>query len=349
MTISEIASKAGVSAATVSRVLNGKGPVKESTRRLILEIIQQNEYVPSEIARGLSKNNSNNIGVFIPDIENAFFSTAVRGIVERADQFGYNVFLFHTDENVEKEHRYLQTVMGLRIKGLIISPVIESDEQTREWLDRLQSRQVPVVLLDREICGLSLDGVFSQDEEGAFQAVSALIDAGHRRIGIISGPDNTRPGRERTAGYLRALRTHGIPRREAYIQRGNFRMEGSHACTRTLMELPMPPTAIFSANNLSTVGCLQCLNERGLRVGKDVSLIGFDNLDQLACIGLSVSTVDRSFIDMGRQTMVLLQQRLQEIENGISRGEAKRIYQTTRLSLRGSERLTRFDTSVVNK
>ena len=163
MTISEIASKAGVSAATVSRVLNGKGPVKESTRRLILEIIQQNEYVPSEIARGLSKNNSNNIGVFIPDIENAFFSTAVRGIVERADQFGYNVFLFHTDENVEKEHRYLQTVMGLRIKGLIISPVIESDEQTREWLDRLQSRQVPVVLLDREICGLSLDGVFSQD------------------------------------------------------------------------------------------------------------------------------------------------------------------------------------------
>ena len=115
MTISEIAAKAGVSAATVSRVLNGKGHVKDSTRQQILHVIRQNEYVPSEIARGLSKSDSNNIGVFVTDIENPFFSKAVRGIAEKADLYGYNVFLFNTDEDPEKEHRYLQTVLGLRI------------------------------------------------------------------------------------------------------------------------------------------------------------------------------------------------------------------------------------------
>ena len=178
MTISEIAAKAGVSAATVSRVLNGKGHVKDSTRQQILHVIRQNEYVPSEIARGLSKSDSNNIGVFVTDIENPFFSKAVRGIAEKADLYGYNVFLFNTDEDPEKEHRYLQTVLGLRIKGLIISPVFETDDETRLRLQRMQERGVPVVLLDRDIRGLPLDGVFSEDEEGAYQAVRSLILAG---------------------------------------------------------------------------------------------------------------------------------------------------------------------------
>ena len=140
MTISEIAAKAGVSAATVSRVLNGKGHVKDSTRQQILHVIRQNEYVPSEIARGLSKSDSNNIGVFVTDIENPFFSKAVRGIAEKADLYGYNVVLFNTDEDPEKEHRYLQTVLGLRIKGLIIAPVFETDDETRLRLQRMQER-----------------------------------------------------------------------------------------------------------------------------------------------------------------------------------------------------------------
>lgn len=205
MTISEIAAKAGVSAATVSRVLNGKGHVKDSTRQQILHVIRQNEYVPSEIARGLSKSDSNNIGVFVTDIENPFFSKAVRGIAEKADLYGYNVFLFNTDEDPEKEHRYLQTVLGLRIKGLIIAPVFETDDETRLRLQRMQERGVPVVLLDRDIRGLPLDGVFSEDEEGAYQAVRSLILAGHR--GSPSSPVRIirAPAGERTAGYRRAL------------------------------------------------------------------------------------------------------------------------------------------------
>ena len=192
MTISEIAAKAGVSAATVSRVLNGKGHVKDSTRQQILHVIRQNEYVPSEIARGLSKSDSNNIGVFVTDIENPFFSKAVRGIAEKADLYGYNVFLFNTDEDPEKEHRYLQTVLGLRIKGLIISPVFETDDETRLRLQRMQERGVPVVLLDRDIRGLPLDGVFSEDEEGAYQAVRSLILAGHRPLRSNHRPEHLR-------------------------------------------------------------------------------------------------------------------------------------------------------------
>ena len=340
MTISEIAEKAGVSSATVSRVLNGKGHVKESTRELILDIIRKNEYVPSEIAGGLSKSDSNNIGVFVSDIENAFFYKAVRGIIEKADLYGYNVFLFDTDEDIEKEHRYLQTVMGLRIKGLIISPVFETNDETRIRLERMRQRGIPVVLLDRDISGLELDGVFSEDEEGAYQAVSALIEAGHRDIAIITGPDYTRPGRTRTAGFLRAMAEHQIPVRQEYVRTGNFRMDQSYECANALMSLPQPPTAIFSTNNLSTIGCLKCLRQRGLVVGRDVSVIGFDDLDNLSAVGISLSTVNRSFTDMGRQAMELLRQRLQEGENDEPRASRTRIYQKPMLNLCGSEKLT---------
>ena len=343
MTISEIAEKAGVSSATVSRVLNCKGHVKETTRQQILDIIRQHEYVPSEIARGLSKNESNNIGVFVSDIENAFFYKAVRGIIEKADLYGYNVFLFDTDESVEKEHRYLQTVMGLRIRGLIISPVYETDDETRIRLQRMQEQGIPVVLLDRDISGLQLDGVFSEDEEGAYQAVQTLIQAGHERIAIITGPEHTRPGRSRTAGYLRALKECGIPVRPEYIRQGNFRIDLSYECTNALMDLPEPPTAIFSTNNLTTIGCLKCLRKRSLVVGKDVSLIGFDNLDNLDYVGISLTTINRSFIDMGRQAMELLQQRLQESDEDAPHGSSTRIYQQPMLNICGSERLECLD------
>lgn len=343
MTISEIAEKAGVSSATVSRVINGKGHVKESTRKLILDIIRQNEYVPSEIARGLSKSDSNNIGVFVADIENAFFYKAVRGMIEQADLYGYNVFLFDTDEDIDKQHRYLQTVMGLRIKGLIITPVLESNDETRIRLQKMQEKGIPVVLLDRDISGLELDGVFSEDEEGAYQAVCALIKAGHRDIAIITGPEYTRPGRMRTAGYMRAMREFDIPIREEYVRIGDFRLDSSYECTNALMDLPKPPTAIFSANNLSTVGCIKCLHRRGLIIGEDVSVVGFDNLDYLDAVGMPLTTVNRSFVDMGRQAMELLRQRLQEAGSDAPHASQTRIYQKPMLNLCGSEKLKKFD------
>ena len=339
MTISEIAEKAGVSSATVSRVINGKGNVKENTRKRILDIIQQNEYVPSEIARGLSKNDSNNIGVFVSDIENAFFYKAIRGIIEKADLYGYNVFLFDTNESPEKEKRYLQTVMGLRIKGLIITPVYETNVETRDRLKKMQDQGVPVVLLDRDINGLELDGVFSEDEEGSYLAVEALIRAGHKDIAIITGPDYTRPGRTRTTGYMRAMAAHGIPVKPEYIQIGNFRVDQSFECANKLMDLPNPPTAIFSTNNLGSIGLLKCLRKRGLVIGKDISVIGFDDVDNMSAMGISLSTINRSFTDMGRQAMELLQQRLQEGESDEPRGVRTRIYQKPMLNLRGSERM----------
>lgn len=339
MTISEIATKAGVSAATVSRVLNGKGHVKDSTRQQILQIIRQNEYVPSEIARGLSKSDSNNIGVFITDIENPFFSKAIRGIVEKADLYGYNVFLFHTDEDPKKEHRYLQTVLGLRIKGLIIAPVFEADDETRQRLQRMQENGIPVVLLDRDILGLQLDGVFSEDAEGAYQAVRALISAGHRRIAIITGPDETRPGRERTAGYRRALQEAGIALRPEYIRHGNFRSDLSYTCTQELLQLPEPPTALFCASNMTTIGALRYLNTKKLRIGEDISLVSFDKVEYLDCMGLPLTTVQRAYDEMGRQAMELLQKQLTQ---PVQPHTETRIYQKTNLDLQGSECLPRL-------
>lgn len=196
-----------------------------------------------------------------------------------------------------------------------------------------------MVLLDRDINGLELDGVFSEDEEGAYLAVDALIRAGHRDIAIITGPDCTRPGRTRTAGYMRAMAEHGIPVKSEYVRMGNFRLDQSFECVNNLMDLPNPPTAIFSTNNLGSIGILKCLRKRGLVVGKDISVIGFDNLDNLSAVGISLSTVNRSFTDMGRQAMELLQQRLQEGGSDEPRGVRTRIYQKPMLHLCGSERM----------
>ncbi|MEA4911751.1 MAG: LacI family DNA-binding transcriptional regulator [Oscillospiraceae bacterium] len=335
MTISEIARKAGVSSATVSRVLNESGYVSESTRKKVLEVIEDNEFVPNEMARGLSKKDSNNIAVFVADIENTFFSRAVRGITDVADSYGYNVVLFNTDENVEKEQRYLQTAIGLQCRGIIIAPIAEDNAETQKRLDRMKNQGVPVVLLDRDIRGLSLDGIFSEDVQGAYEAANALIAQGHRRIAIIKGPDNTRPGRERMEGFLRALDEHGIPLPPEYIRDGKFRLDASYDSARALLELPQPPTAIFTVNNLSSYGCMKCLAEKDLVIGRDVSLIGFDALDELDDLGIRLSAVSRSFTEMGRRAMQLLEQRIRHP----SLARVRRLRVPTRLLLRGSEKI----------
>ncbi len=330
-----IAKEAGVSIATVSRVINKSAVVSEKSRQKVLDAVKKLNYVPNSVARSLSTSTSNMVGVIIPDVNNPFFSQALEGLTREADEKGMHVFLLNTKESVEREHQVLQSLREHRFCGIIITPVSSVNDETKRRLIEFESLGIPVVLLDREFLEGEFDRVVSDDEEGTFQAVSELIRLGHKKIAIITGPDDSRPGHERLSGYRRALRTHGIPERSEYIRMGNFMVDKACEEALALCRMEDAPTAIFSSNNMTTFGCLKAFGELGIELGKDMALFGFDDVDALNWLNYGVSVVNRDVPEMGVQAMRLLIHRA-DIE---SRGEAhSRVCLPTELIMRGSER-----------
>lgn len=334
MNIKEIAKRAGVSSATISRVLNNSGYVKEETRQKVLEAVKECNYVPSAIARNLSTQDNKSIGAIIPDIENEFFSKMISGISEVADAYRYNIVFLGTNETLEKEHEFLDVVRSQRLKGVIITPISESDRYTRESLLNLEESGVPVVLVDRDVRGAQFDGVFVDNQGGAYQGVMELIRAGHKKIAIISGPETSKPGKDRLAGFLQAMQDSGLDVPETYIACGDFKIAKAYECAKKLLELPEPPTAIFTSNNLSTLGCLKYMTESGLQPGRDISLLGFDDIEALKIIDYRLSAIDRDARQQGREAMRLL---MECFEDSGSRQRGKRIIVPYQVILRGSE------------
>lgn len=334
MNISDIAQKAGVSTATVSRVINNSKRVKPATREKVLKIIEENGFVPNAIARSLSVQSSSNIGVVFPDIENPFFSGAFYGITKVAEQNNYNVFFFNSDETVAKEQEFLRMVMSQNLAGVIITPIDHFAAVTRELLEDLEKKGIPVVLLDRDIRGGTFSTVLAENEKGAYLAASQLIQEGHHKIAIIEGSPSNRPVYERSRGYRKAMDDHEIPIRGEYMVRADQRSTPAYKMTRQLMSLPEPPTAIFTCNNMMTLGCLRYLTEHGLMIGRDISLIGFDDIEVLKVIDFKLSVVHRSESEMGRIAMRMLIDRLKD-----PNGERETEILPVELILRGSEKL----------
>ena len=334
--IYEIAKEAGVSIATVSRVMNRSCTVSEKSRQRVLDAVAKLNYVPNNAARSLSTSTSPSVGVVIPDINNPFFSRLLQGITRAADEMGLNIFLFGTDESSEREHRVLETMREHRLRGIIITPVSCQDTVTQERLHNFQSLGIPVVLLDREVDSTVFDRVVTDDDEGVYRAVSELIRRGHRKIAIITGPDDSRPGRERLRGYCRALEEHGIALNPSYICKGDFMVNCAYEHTLALCDLPEPPTAIFASNNMTTYGCLKAFGERKIQPGVDMALFGFDNIEELGWLNYNISAVIRDVPQMGEQAMRLLMRRFDSREIP---EKGTRICLPTELVLRGSEQM----------
>lgn len=337
MNIYDVAKKAKVSPATVSRVLNGNTVVKAETKEKILKVIEDMNYVPSSVARSLSIKETSNIGVIVPDIANPFFSTILSGVTHAADKYEYNTFLFGTDEKPEKQHRVLRAIKGENLKGVILVPVFENDDETVELLRELEQMNIPIVLIDRDIRGANFDGVFSDDFRGAYDAVSALIENGHRDIAIIRGPEQSRPGRERYEGYVKAMADAKIEIKEEYVRNCSFLLDNvAYEETEKLMELKEPPTAIFTGNNMTSLGCIKCLFDKNMKLGEDIAVVGFDDIDTLQYVNVNLTVVDRPVKKMGIEAMKLLQMRFQEDQS--ERDIKRKITLDTHVILRGSEK-----------
>lgn len=308
--IKDVAEKAGVSVATVSRVINHNPNVKKHLRQRVLQAIEEMGYLPSGIARSMRNQSVPVVGLIISDIQNPFFTSLVRAVEDVALENDYTVLLCNSDEDPQKEQLYIDVLARERIAGIIIIPSHENCCQS------LKKLKVPVVLVDRKLKSLKCDSVVLDNVCGAKEAIDHLIEMGHRRIGFVGAPLNVSVGFERFTGYQAALKDHGIPINETLIQIGNFKEEGGFQATKKLLEQDPRPTAIFSVNNLMTMGALKAIYEMNLKIPDDISIIGFDDMPWLSLINPPLTAIRQPVYEIGAEAARLLFSRInEEIEN----------------------------------
>jgi len=326
-TIKDIARHVGVSTATISHVINNTRFVSEGLREKILKAIQELNYQPNGIARSLVKRKTHIIGIIVSDILNPFYTAVVRGIEDVTHKSGYNVMLCNTDEDPEKEKLSIQVLLEKRIDGLAISTAFQ--EGVHPLLPQLKT--VPLVNMVRKIKGLTADAVVGDNTGGAYKAIEHLIELGHRRIGIISGPSGLSSGAERLKGYKKALEGHRIPIDQGLIKFGDFKKESGYTLTKEILQGNAPPTAIFVTNNQMTIGALSALNELKMRIPENISLISFDDMEWYAFLNPPITTVEHSPYQMGKKAGEMLLQRISK-----KRTRAKKVLFPSNLIVRGS-------------
>lgn len=278
VTIQEVAARAGVSAMTVSRVLNSPDLVAVKTRQRVLHAIEELGYVPNALASGLLRGRTRTIALIVSDISNPFFTIVLRGVEDMAQRNGYTVIIGNSDESPEKERQYVHALISKRIDGLLIAP---AGNMSRKTLDLLRRRHSPFVLIDREIEGISADVVMGDSVGGARQLTEHLISLGHQRIALVNGQLDVPTARDRLRGYEDALRAHGIAPQPALQKECTYRRDGAHKGMRQLLALPpdQRPTAILAANNFIGIGVIETLREANLRVPEDIAVVCFDDIE----------------------------------------------------------------------
>ncbi len=327
-TMADVAARAGVSIATVSRALSGDGrlvsaPVLERVRTTAREM----GYHPNNLARNMRSGTARIFGLVISDVGNPFFTAVARGAEDVAQQHGYSMVLSNTDESPEREAASLDVMTAERVAGIIIATTNENGEVLR----RSVSMGTALVAIDRRIQGLPTDSVAVDNESAAHEAVSHLIRLGHRRIAIVGGPPDAHTARERLRGYERAHRDARLEVDPALTTAGTFRESAGLVLARSLLAIPVPPTAIFSVNNLTTIGVLRALREAGVRIPDQVSLVGFDDIPTAELLDPPLTVVRQPTYRMGAQAVELLIRRIQKPGSPV-----REVQLTSTLVIRGS-------------
>ena len=305
-TITDVARRAGVSPATVSRVINDAPNVNAATRARVEQAIRDLTYVPNVVARSLRSKRTASLALLVPDITNGFWTTVARGVEDAALRRGYSVFLCNTDENLAKQHRYLSLVASQRVDGVIIAPC---DSEAAN-LASLRERDLPTVVIDRRVEGWDVDSVAGDSFSGARALVEHLRQLGHEQIAIFSGPCHTSTAEDRVAGYRAALKETGIEPDCRLIRRGEFRASSGEQLTNQLLDDGLRPTAIFAANNALAVGVIEALGKRGLRIPDEVAVVCFDDLQNVSQIFPFLTVVVQPAYDMGMNAAQLVLSRL---------------------------------------
>ncbi|HZV52794.1 MAG TPA: LacI family DNA-binding transcriptional regulator, partial [Candidatus Dormibacteraeota bacterium] len=311
VTIYDVARLAGVSPATVSRALNGSGRVAAATRRRVEAAVAQLGYEPNRVARSLATSVTHTLALLLPDITNPFFPALVKGVQLLADERRYTLLLCNTAADPEREKEYLRVLRGKRVDGVILVGLKLDGRRIRSALGN-----IPVVVLDRSVDLPGAAVVQVDHRGGAVLAVRHLLELGHREVAHVAGPKELAVSRERLEGYRQALEEAGLPYRPQLVVEADFTEEGGYEAVRRLCAAGRF-TAVFAANDLSAIGIVAALRERGLTVPDQVSVVGFDDIHLCAYTVPALTTVRQPAYAMGRRAAELL---IDAVEGGDPRG-----------------------------
>jgi LacI family transcriptional regulator len=305
-TIYDVAEHARVSIFTVSSVINNNGQVSSALRRRVEVAIQKLNYRPNLLARGFAKRQTLTIGVVVRDIVNPFFPALVRGAEDAAQKAGYSVLLCNSDDQRDKEEQYLELLLSKRVDGILLNKA--PGQLSSPLRQLLAESKVPVVLMMRMSPDLPADAVITDDEKGAFGAVSHLVRVGHRRIGLVSGPMNVSNGKARWQGFRKALEASGLGYDPELVFEGDYHLESGYRAGLSL--LPRQPDAVFVANYLMTVGLMKAAEEMGLSCPRDFGLVSFDDYPWLSCFRPRLTTVELPKYEIGATSVQMLLTRI---------------------------------------
>jgi len=299
--LTDVAERAGVSTATVSRVLNGLGPTSEDVRTRVLRAAKELDYHPNWLARSLRARRTNTVGLVLPDIENPFFTSLVKGAERAAGTRGWNLILCNSDEDVEREEALVRTLAERKIDGLLLCAAAGP----HDFLARYRGH-LPLVAVNRLIPGASVPSVTADNEQGAYDAASHLLAKGLRPLALLLGTPNLSTAEARLAGCRRAAEALGLAPEDMFLKVGYGRTdEGYKAAGECLDETPRP-RAIVAFNNLMAEAALRAIHDRGLRCPEDVALIGFDDFRSAAAMTPPLTVVEQDPVGMGEKAVEVL-------------------------------------------
>ena len=272
-TIHDVAKRAGVAPITVSRVINNSGYASAETRRRVEEAAAELGYVPNRMASGLRTKRSNTVALVLTDITNPFFTTVARGVEDAANEAGYTVTFCNTDEDVEKEKRYLDLLIQQQVDGILLVPA----HGTADMVEYVQKHETPVVVLDRRLTETKTDVVRCDSEGGAYQLIRLLLDLATARIALLGGPEGASTADDRKAGYRRAMAEAGHDVADLELCGSFTQASGYEMAKEAIAKNPDQPR-LFAANNFIAIGALKALQDSELSVPEDMALVGFDDL-----------------------------------------------------------------------
>lgn len=327
--IRAVAKKAGVSVATVSRVLNHPETVSESTKKNVLLVMEQLNYIPNSLARGLALNKTNTIALLIPNILNPKHMEIAKGVEDVAHQKGYNTLLCNTEGKKDKEEEYINILVNKKVDGIIFSNCLLSDVDIGDLIDQ----KVPLVIIGKKSKKTIMNSIYTDYFSGAYEAIKHLIEIGYEAIALISGPKWQDENVDKLKGYKKALDESNIKVDKKYIIEGDNDVDGGYLAAKKLMSMNKPPQAIFATNDLMAIAALDAARDLNKKVPEDVAVVGFDNISMASLVAPKLTTVAQPMYKMGLLAARLL---FDNIESDASDYIPQSIFLDTKLKIRES-------------
>ena len=321
---------------TVSRVINDSGYVSPEARARVQGAIAELGYMPNILARQLRSKRTKTIALVLTDIANPFFTTIARGVEDAARDQGYAVMFCNTDESETEEMEYVRVLIQRQVDGVLLVPATDSSAS----LQLLNKHGLPVVVLDRRLTAGCVDEVRTDSEAGAYVVVRHLLDLGHRRIAVLTGPETVSTAVDRVAGYRRAMAEEGLRPDDGLVVFGGYNEASGYEMTRLILAAEPRPTAIFAANNFIAFGAIGALRDAGLRAPEDMSIAVFDDLPPGWVFDPFLTVVSQPAYEIGKQAAELMLERLA----GKAPAEPRTIVLPSELIIRRSTAALRVET-----